>query len=180
MTKAHCKKNGPVEPDDAALFRASVGKIKPLAKQNRAELKKSPQIPHFQDADSTPEVPDVLSDFSTGETPEKYLANGLPIMTLRKLRKGVWPVKESLDLHGLNTDAARQILQIFLHEAIQSQYRCVLIIHGKGLNSEGGESVLRKLTRNWLTQHSSVLGFCDATNRLGGSGSVLILLSTSR
>ena len=180
MTKSPSRKTGQVEPDDAALFRASVGKVKPLTRQNQAELQKPPQKPRLRDTTSPPEVPDVLSDFVTGETPEKYLANGLSSMTLRKLRRGDWPVKDSLDLHGLNTDAARKLLQEFLHDAIQRHFRCVLVIHGKGLNSEGGEAVLRKLTRNWLIQHSSVLGFCDATPRLGGTGAVLVLLSTNR
>ncbi|MDX8384904.1 MAG: Smr/MutS family protein [Gallionella sp.] len=180
MAKPPSRKTGQVEPDDAELFRASVGKVKPLTKQNRAELQKPPQRPRLQDTASTAEVPDILSDFVTGETPEKYLANGLSVMTLRKLRRGEWPVKDSLDLHGLNTDAARKLLQEFLHNAVQRQFRCVLVIHGKGVNSERGEAVLRKLTRNWLTQHASVLGFCDATPRLGGSGAVLVLLRSSR
>ena len=179
-TKPPPIKIGQVEPDDAELFRASVGTVKPLTVQNRAALQKPPQLPRLRDTDSAPEVPDILSDFVAGETPEKYLENGLSVMTLRKLRRGVWPLKDSLDLHGLNTDEARKQLQTFLHESIQRRFRCVLVIHGKGLNSDGGEAVLRKLTRNWLTQHTSVLGFCDATPRLGGSGAVLVLLSTSR
>lgn len=180
MTKPPTIKNSQVVPEDVELFRTSVGKVKHLTGQNRAELHNNPKRPRIQDSPSSPEVSDVLSDFVTGETPEKYLANGLSAMTLRKLRRGDWPVKVNLDLHGLNTDAARKILQEFLHDARQSQYRCVLVIHGKGLNSAGGEAILRKLTRNWLTQHTSVLGFCDAPPRLGGSGAVLVLLRTSR
>ena len=63
-----------------------------------------------------------------------------------------------------------------MHEATQRELRCVLVIHGKGLNSRGGEAVLRKLTRHWLTQHPLVLGYCDAPAKDGGSGAVLVLL----
>jgi DNA-nicking Smr family endonuclease len=50
------------------------------------------------------------------------------------------------------------------------------VIHGKGLNSQGGAAVLRKLARHWLTQHQQVLGYCDAPAKDGGSGAVLVLL----
>ena len=99
-------------------------------------------------------------------------------MTLRKLRRGGWPIQDSLDLHGNNSDAARKLLQEFLHEAVQHELRCVLVIHGKGLNSQNGEAILRKLTRHWLTQHPRVLGYCDALPKEGGSGAVLVLLKS--
>ena len=104
------------------------------------------------------------------------MGNGLSRMTLRKLRRGTWPAQDSLDLHGHNSDAARKLLQEFLHEATQRGLRCVLVIHGKGLNSQGGEGILRKLTRHWLTQHPGVLGFCNASPKEGGGGAVLVLL----
>ena len=97
-------------------------------------------------------------------------------MTLRKLRRSFWPIQDNLDLHGSNSETARRLLQEFLHAAAQRKLRCVLVIHGKGLNSESGEGLLRKLVRHWLTQHPRVLAFCDAPLRNGGSGAVLVLL----
>jgi len=97
-------------------------------------------------------------------------------MALRKLRRGGWPVQDKLDLHGNNSDAARKLLQEFLYAAIQRGSRCVLVIHGKGLNSRGGEAVLRKLTRYWLTQLPQVLAFCNAPPGEGGAGATLVLL----
>ena len=55
----------------------------------------------------------------------------------------------------------------------------MLVIHGKGMNSPGGEAVLRKLTRHWLTQRSDVLAYCDAIPRDGGKGAVLVLLKSN-
>jgi DNA-nicking Smr family endonuclease len=123
-------------------------------------------------------MPDTLSDFAAENAPDEYLSNGLSRLALRKLRRGGWPVQDSLDLHGNNSDAARKLLQEFLHEAMQRELRCVLVIHGKGLNSRGGKALLRKLTRHWLTQHPGVLGYCDAQPKEGGSGAVLLLLKT--
>jgi len=118
-------------------------------------------------------------DFANRDAPDEYLSNGLSRMALRKLRRGVWPIRDSLDLHGNNSDAARKLLQEFLHEATQRKLRCVLVIHGKGLNSRSGGAVLRKLTRHWLAQHRHVLGYCDAPAKDGGSGAVLVLLKTT-
>jgi DNA-nicking Smr family endonuclease len=167
------------EPDDAALFRATIGEVKPLAEQNRIKPQNRPRKPMLCPSVAEPAVPDTLTDFVAEDAPAEYLHNGLSRMALRKLRRGVWPVKDSLDLHGNNRDAARKLLQEFLHEATQREMRCVLVIHGKGTNSRDGEAVLRKLTRHWLTQHPRVLGYCDATPKQGGSGAALVLLKVS-
>ena len=128
----------------------------------------------------SPAIPDTLSDFVAGETLNEFLRNGLSRMTLRKLKRGAWPIQDTLDLHGLHSDAARKLLQKFLHEAVQRELRCVLVIHGKGLNSPNGEAVLRKLARHWLIQYPQVLGYCDAQLRDGGSGAALVLLNVAK
>jgi DNA-nicking Smr family endonuclease len=165
-------------PDDATLFRAAVGEVKPLPKQNLISPQPARRKPLLRPAVPPPAIPDTLSDFAAENTPDEYLGNGLSRMALRKLRRGGWPVQDSLDLHGNNSDAARKLLQEFLQEAALRELRCVLVIHGKGLNSQGGEAILRKLARHWLTQHPLVLGYCDATPKTGGSGAALVLLKT--
>ena len=167
------------DADDAALFRAAVGQVKPLPGQNRIAPQTAPRKIVIRASGSLTAIPDSLSDSAPESTPDEYLGNGLSRMTLRKLRRGAWPVGDRLDLHGYHTDAARKLLQAFLHEAAMRNLRCVLVIHGKGHNSRGGEAVLRKLTRHWLTQHPRVLGFCDAPPGEGGSGAVMVLLKSN-
>lgn len=162
--------------EDAALFRAAIGEVNPLAEQNRITPQPVTRKPLLHSPAPPPAIPDVLSDFAAENAPDDFLANGLSRMALRKLRRGNWPVQDSLDLHGNNSDAARKLLQEFLFEAIRHKLRCVLVIHGKGMNSQGGEAVLRKLTRHWLTQYPGVLAYCDALPKDGGSGAVLVLL----
>jgi len=171
----------PEEPsDDAALFRAAVGAVQALPEQNRVEPQKPPRKPLLRSPApppaQAPTIPDTLSDSGAENAPDEFLRNGLSRMTLRKLRRGHWPVRDSLDLHGNTSDAARKLLQAFLHEAAQRGLRCVLVIHGKGMNSPGGAAVLRKLTRHWLTQRPDVLAYCDALPGDGGSGAALVLL----
>lgn len=179
------KPKNPIQPEDAALFRAAVGAVQALPEQNRIEPQKPPHRPLLRTSAQPPEIPDTLSDgyptisssgFGAENAPDEFLRNGLPRMTLRKMRRGHWPVQDSLDLHGNTGDAARKLLQEFLHKAAQRGLRCVLVIHGKGMNSRGGEAVLRKLTRHWLAQRPDVLAYCDAPPGGGGSGAALVLL----
>lgn len=179
------RQKNPPDSEDAALFRATVGEVKPLPDQNRIRPQKLPRKPLLHTPAEPPAIPDTLSGgcptkSSSGSgaenAPDEFLRNGLSRMTLRKLRRGNWPVQDSLDLHGNNSDAARKLLQVFLHEAAQRGLRCVLVIHGKGMNSRGGEAVLRRLTRHWLAQRPEVLAYCDATPGSGGSGAALVLL----
>jgi DNA-nicking Smr family endonuclease len=165
-----------IAPADVALFRAAIGDVKLLAKQNRITPRSVPRKPLLNSPNFPAAIPDTLSDFVPENVPVEYLSNGLSRMTLRKLRCGSWPIQDSLDLHGSSIDEARKLLQEFLHKAAQRNWRCVLVIHGKGLNSQGGEAVLRKLARHWLTQHQQVLGYCDAPSKDGGSGAALALL----
>ena len=178
-------KNGKISPEDAALFRAAVGAVKPLPENDRVAPQVIARKPVLRRPGKNQEILDSrpdggpvddLSDCVPEITADDYLGNGLSRMILRKLRRGAWPVQDILDLHGNHTDAARKLLQQFLHEATSRNLRCVQVIHGKGLNSQDGEAVLRKLTRHWLAQHRQVLAYCNAQPRNGGSGAVVVLL----
>jgi DNA-nicking Smr family endonuclease len=167
------------DANDAALFRAAVGEVQPLPEQNRITPKPVRRKIAIHRAIQTVAIPDTLSDFVAEGSPSEFLRNGISRITLRKIRNGTWPIQDQLDLHGNHSDAARRLLQEFLHEATQQELRCVRIIHGKGLNSKDGEGVLRNLTRHWLSQYPRVLAYCEAQPAQGGSGAVLVLLKTS-
>jgi hypothetical protein len=124
VKKAAKDRSDEIAPEDAALFRAAVGTVKPLPEQNRITPRPAPRKP-LLDRPATPvAISDTLSDFAAENVPDEFLSNGLSRMTLRKLRRGTWPIQDSLDLHGNNTDAARKLLQAFLHEATERNLRC--------------------------------------------------------
>lgn len=170
------KPKNQIKPEDAALFRAAVGEVNPLPEQNRVKPHLPLRKPLLRSLTQACTIPDTLSDFAAENAPDEFLRNGLSRMTLRKMRRGHWPVQDSLDLHGNTGDTARKLLQEFLHKAAQRGLRCVLVIHGKGMNSPSGEAVLRRLTRHWLMQRPDVLAYCDAPPGGGGSGAALVLL----
>lgn len=94
----------------------------------------------------------------------------------RRLRRGEWTVKSQIDLHGLRVDEAREALVDFIAQATRNEWRCLRIIHGKGLGSPSREPVLKGKVMKWLTQKSEVLAFCQARPDDGGSGALLVLL----
>ena len=164
---------------DEDLFRQLLGDVTPLKPNDRRTPSPAPRKPHIKSIALEAEIADTLSDHGAGDiAPTEYLSNGLSRMTLRKLRRGEWPVQDELDLHGLNSDEARRLLTLFLHQATQQGLRCVNVIHGKGWHSEKGEGLLRRLARHWLIQHPQVLAFCDAPPQAGGSGAAWVLIKS--
>jgi DNA-nicking Smr family endonuclease len=56
------------------------------------------------------------------------------------------------------------------------RFRCVCIIHGRGVHSEGGFSKLKQHVRACLRSHPAVLAYVDAPAADGGAGAVHVLL----
>ena len=160
---------------DADLFRQALEGVTPLAPPDR--FTPTPKPRKAPCAPTQPKSTDNLSDHGAGDNAiAEFLRPGLNRLTLRKLRHGEWRIQDELDLHGLNSDAARKLLTEFLHDAIHRGLRCINVIHGKGWRSEGRDGILKVLTRHWLAQHPQVLAFCEAPPQAGGGGAVWVLL----
>lgn len=98
----------------------------------------------------------------------------------RKLYRGEWTVQDHIDLHGLFVDEARDAVASFIRTAQIRGHRCLRIVHGKGHNSEGGQSVLKEMVRRWLKQKCEVMAFVQAPPHDGDSGAVIVLLEQRR
>lgn len=165
---------------DTDLFRQALEGVTPLAPPDRVTPSARPRKSIRRNAPVSTVVADVLSDHGAGDSAvTEFLRSGLNRMTLRKLRRSEWPPQDELDLHGLNSDAARKLLGEFLHDATQRGLRCISVIHGKGWRSEGRDGILKVHTRHWLTQHPQVLAFCEAPPQAGGGGAVWVLLKSN-
>ncbi|WP_422126883.1 Smr/MutS family protein [Thioalkalivibrio sulfidiphilus] len=168
--------------DDAALFRAAVGEVRPVRQDRHAGRGKPPR-PHPQHSEATDRevVRDLMSDPFGGTEVQpgdelQFARTGLQRNTYRKLRRGQYRLDGELDLHGMTTAEARQALALFLLEARDLSWRCVRVIHGKGLRSSNRGPVLKGHVAHWLTQRDEVLAFCSARPADGGTGAVYVLL----
>jgi DNA-nicking Smr family endonuclease len=120
----------------------------------------------------------MASSPATGEEESShagFVADGVDRRELRRLKRGDHIASGRLDLHGMTSAAAVASLKRFIdHE--RPHHRCVCIVHGRGLHSEGNVSVLKTRVRLWLRQHPAVLAYADAPRADGGSGAVYVLL----
>lgn len=168
--------------NETALFRDAVRDVAPLPASAKMPYtgKRSQPIPRQTLRDEQTEPNDLLSDHISMKMEAgdewSFLRPGVSRQTLRRLRRGHWPVRAQLDLHGLTRDEARLELVAFLNDSSQRGFRCVRVIHGKGLSSKHGEPVLKARIGSWLSQREDVLAFCQARPEDGGSGAVLVLI----
>ena len=96
---------------------------------------------------------------------------------VRKLRRGGWSIQGQLDLHGLRREDAREALALFIKDAHKVGWRCVRVVHGKGLGSPGKTPVLKGKVQSWLIQKQEVLAFVQARPAEGGAGALVVLLA---
>ncbi|CAN0559197.1 unnamed protein product, partial [Laminaria digitata] len=104
---------------------------------------------------------------------------GLDRRILRRLKRGDYAHRGHLDLHGMQRDEARKAVDDFITQRRTAGHRCVLIVHGRGLNSKDKIPVLKLLLQNWMERgrlSKSVLAFCTAQPHDGGAGAMYVLL----
>ncbi len=166
------------------LFSSSVGRVKPLVIEKKANLVPDlpAPIPAQKQLDEQAVLREALSDewdtSSLLDTDESlsFRRPGIGVDVVRKLRKGEWSVQKQLDLHNLRTEEARDALSVFIRECYKNGIRCVRVVHGKGLGSPGKVSVLKPKVQSWLIQKNQVLAFVQATPMQGGAGALVVLL----
>jgi len=167
--------------DDEDLFRQMMAEVKPLKHDRVSHKKKPPPIrrraPEPQAASN-----DRLSDSFMGnpEQLNEFMRPGVQKSLLKQIRNSKLPIEDSLDLHGHTREEARRLLQSFIHQSQQQQYRLVCVVHGKGYHSEDNRPVLKQMVSQWLQQLDEVLAFTRADPAHGGSGAVFVLLRRPR
>jgi DNA-nicking Smr family endonuclease len=98
---------------------------------------------------------------------------------LDDLRSGKFSVQAHLDLHGLNLQAARFVLDEFLLESVRAGFTCVRVIHGRGRHSHKHHPVLKENIQRWLCTRRlgrHVIAYTSARRCDGGGGAVYVLL----
>lgn len=104
---------------------------------------------------------------------------GINRKLMKTLKKGQFPVQDHIDLHGLTRKEAEIRVRDFLLQSSRRGFRCVLIVHGRGLNSQDSLAVLKANLPAWLTSGPAkkiVLAFATARPYDGGAGAVYVLL----
>jgi DNA-nicking Smr family endonuclease len=90
-----------------------------------------------------------------------------------------WVPSHRVDLHGVRARDLERLLTLAIRECVERHAYRLLVIHGKGLHSEGGSSVLAEAVVESLTsaRHARhVRAFSTAPARLGGAGALAVEL----
>lgn len=180
--------------NDARAFRSAVRDVKPLPHTPPpAGLLRKPPLPRRRKAAAPHETlddvmplvaapPDVAAD-AGGAGPSicggealSFQRAGVQTQVVKRLRRGLFPIEDELDLHGLTQTVAREQLARFLTINRDAGRRCVRIIHGKGYRSGARGPILKIAVDLWLRRHLDVLAFTSARPIDGGTGAVYVLL----
>ena len=108
--------------------------------------------------------------------------------TMRRFKKEEFGVEATLDLHGITTDKAYQIVKNFVISSYLQKKRAVLIVTGKGLVHQtqdiyDAKGVLKQLVPEWLKSDElshMILTYIHPSPKLGGSGALYLLLRRKR
>ncbi len=94
----------------------------------------------------------------------------------QRLHEGHFSVQDCLDLHGNTVQEAKEEVSYFIKMSITKGYRCIKIIHGRGLRSPQGP-VLKNSVVQWLltTFRKYIAAFVTARQCDGGAGALYIL-----
>ncbi|MDR2777316.1 MAG: Smr/MutS family protein [Rickettsiales bacterium] len=123
------------------------------------------------------------ADLDSVQALEKGRSLGIDRGTNRKLRAGKMKIDLEVDFHGLTLDRALDLLTESLGRAYDAGLRCILVVTGKGNNTESGRTTIKSQIGEWLkipTLSSKIIEYVDATPKHGGRGALYILLKRHR
>lgn len=178
------------EKEDTQFFFEAMADVRPLSKKQRIVTRvPDPKLkPAHPTKNSEQEVVDHLSDLVKGTAEmditfsDEYIegsVSGLSRKLMRRLKKGQFPIQDHIDLHGLTKGEAEVRIRDFLIQSYRLGLSCVLVVHGRGLNSENNIPVLKERLPIWLSKGPAkkiVLGFSTAKPYDGGTGAIYVLL----
>jgi len=80
------------------------------------------------------------------------------------------PIEDSLDLHTFSPKEIKPLVEEYLFQCQQREFREVRIIHGRGTGTQ------RNIVRSLLARNPYVAEFKDAPPESGGWGATIVML----
>jgi DNA-nicking Smr family endonuclease len=174
------------DKEDARLFRSAVRDVKPLGQESQTTATDRPRPrprARFARADrqavlrESLDAVDMSDPAVAGGEELVFHRPGIQTSVVRNLRRGHYRVQAEIDLHGLTSAEAKQVLREFVAQAVEQHLRCVRIIHGKGLRSGNRGPVLKGTVSSVLRRMGVVLAYVSARQVDGGTGALYVLLA---
>jgi DNA-nicking Smr family endonuclease len=169
--KKHPSRPSKDDISDADAFSREMADVVPLPHDPRGRVKARPPV-----VPRAVETPRAGGPGDSDESHGSFTAPGIDRREIGKLKRGEYPVADRRDLHGLTTTEAGSSVRRFVDNSRHKGHRCICIIHGRGLHSEGNVALLKAKVRECLRAHPAVLAYADAPRSDGGAGAVYVLL----
>jgi DNA-nicking Smr family endonuclease len=195
-TTTPVKRPEPVKtpPDNETNFREAMSGVIPLSRDGKERIAGQGKNvrPSHTPPDEDLEVMTHLRELVEGSIEmditfsDEYIdgsISGVARNVMKRLKKGEIPVQDYLDLHGLTQKDAETKVREFLIRSHGRGLQCVLIVHGRGLNSPDSIPVLKERLPVWLNRGPArriVIAFASARPYDGGTGAIYVLLRRRR
>jgi DNA-nicking Smr family endonuclease len=175
--------------DDLDLFDHAMLDVTPIVRENRSRVPRPEK--NLKPAHSVSDDEEVVAhlqnlvagsidmDISFSDEYIEGSISGVGRNIMKRLKKGQFPIQAHIDLHGLTRKDAETHVRRFLINSQRRGLRCVLIVHGRGLNSPDSIPVLKERLPVWLNRGPArkiVMGFATARSYDGGTGAIYVLL----
>jgi len=172
------------EDEDALIFAEAMETMEIDPSQKDWRTKDFPELPE-RSGKSSPKLKKAKAKKFSRKTVEPvgplaslaHSKKGVPQKIMRKLKKGGFPIRDQVDLHGLTWKEAEKELSSFISEQLRDAQRCVLIIHGKAHGAVLGKATLKAMTYHFVKYHPHVMAAVSAQSKDGGLGALYVLLS---
>ncbi len=162
-----------VSPEERDLFLDAIGGTTPLSGRDRLPVKPPPPSP--VKAEVLP--PEIKLAVEGDGRRFSARAPGVSHAQIADLRAGKLHVEDTLDLHGATVEQGTQRLRQFLLEARRVGRRLVLVVHGRGLHSDGGAPLREAVVHELLGPLSGLVhALASAAPAAGGEGATYVLL----
>jgi DNA-nicking Smr family endonuclease len=182
--------DGIVEQGDDVLFQEAMKDVAPL-KETRKKIVRSPLGSKgltdgflSQEERERHYLSALVEDSSAWDISfsDEYMMGAVPGVgpkVMRRLKRGEFSVEDYVDLHGLTKKEAEEAVREFIMKSYQRGFRCVLIVHGRGLGSVDQQPAIKRELPVWFRRgmlKRTVLAFVTARPCDGGAGALYVLL----
>ena len=183
-------KTEPPPPGDDDLFAEAMADVREIPEFRSLPVRSRRRLPSTAAKRVEPDAIRLLKEITEGKQPlqlenmQEFVSwlhpqafRAYPATLLQHLHQGTYSVQDFLDLHGMTVEAAETAIDSFLRRALTMHFRCVKIIHGRGLRSAEGPVLKERLVTLLQTRHAKhVVAFVTARPNDGGLGAVYVLL----
>ena len=164
-----------ITDEEKHAFRDAMQSGQHLANESSIQQPEQPEQGHYEQP-----YPLVIQRWVEPDCALSFARAGVLQSAKQQLKQGRYRPEAQIDLHGSTLTEAAVQLSDFVSHAAQNQYRCILVIHGKGRLSADSKPVIKSAVASWLKKDKRILAYNSATGQDGGTGALYVLLKRIR